>query len=295
MEKINLFFNVNNKNSKTYCERVCPKTKISDLYDIVESKSTSSLRNTHVFRFNGRSIDEDKTLEDYNICKDSTLHVCFSLSRTRLTAKPDIEGELMFTKFIGQLAHDSGVDDINIVSLMSYNVDISNTEKILLQQLQWPTVKAQLAKLEKKINQLEGIVNLNIILPDSNFTNYNKMLSPDTDFTNLKQNPHVELPNPQIDSICEIKLNSAFTKNAHEYNYRISKYSTMLKNFKLKKLFGASKSLEKIVLINFYYVGIVFTNPHVDNPKKCIASGIDFYPLKPYNLNVCVWTGEKII
>lgn len=295
MEKINLFFNVSNKNSKTYCERVCPKTKISDLYDIVESKSTSSLRNTHVFRFNGRPIDDDKTIEDYNICKDSTLYVCFSLSRTRLSTKPDIEGELVFTKFIGQLARDSGVDDINIVSLMSYNVDISNTEKILLQQLQWPTVKAQLAKLDKKINQLEGIVNLNIILPDSNFTNYNKMLSPDTDLTSLEKTPYAEFPNSQIDSICEIKLNSAFTKNAHDYNYRISKYSTMLQNFKLKKLFGASKSLEKIVLINFYYVGIVFTNPHIDNPKKCIASGIDFSPLKPCNLHVHVWTGEKII
>ena len=225
----------------------------------------------------------------------------------------------MFQKLISSIAHDSGSDDINIVSLMSYNVDLSNTQKVFLQQLQWPILRKELKRLDKKINQLEGLINVNIMLPDRNFIGYNNIFNPnalskkdveklleevgsssqinDSNFESIIKliNETSNNENPQIDKICNIKINTAFNKNAHEYNYRISKYSTMLQNFKLGKIFQVSESLEKIVQLNFYYVGIIFDNIEYDDPKKFLAYGFDFSPLSLNNLHVHVWTGDKII
>jgi hypothetical protein len=205
------------------------------------------------------------------------------------------------------------------VSLMSYNVDASNVPKIFLQQLQWPTLKNQLKRLDKIVNDLEGLVNVNIILPDRNFIGYNNMFNPnaitnkeldelidsiadsstitDSNFESvikLYEN-NLTTKTQQIDKICRIKPNSGFNKNAHEYNYRIRKYSVMLQNFTLKKIFGISHPLEKIVQLNFYYVGIIFENIEFNDPKNSIAYGIDFSPLSLNNLHVHVWTGDKII
>ena len=292
MNQINLFLRLN---TKTYCGIVPCNTTISSLYEIIESKSNTSVKKTHVLKINGKIAHDDAKLADYNISPDTTIEVQYSLSKADSNRDPDIEGEMMFTKFIKQIAHDSGLNDINIVSLMSYNVDLSNVEKILLQQLQWPTLTKELKRLDKKIEELEGIINVNIIMPDRNFISYNELLNPYVDTSEIFIEKYKGMLTNQIDSLCGIKLNSAFFKNAHEYNYRIGKYSVMLQNFRLKKIFGVSKPLEKIVQLNFYYVGIIFENAIYNNPKKYIAHGFDFSPLSSYNLHVHVWTGDKII
>jgi hypothetical protein len=223
----------------------------------------------------------------------------------------------MFQKLISNIAHDSGLFDINIISLMSYNVDLSIAKKVFLQQLQWPILNKELSRLDKIYDKLEGLINVNIILPDRNFIGYNSRYNPSFETTKkifksitrgslitdieidslvkiINENSDTD-KNPQINSLCGIKLNSAFNKNASEYNYRISKHSVMLQNFKLKKLLSVSEQLEKIIQLNFYYVGVIFTNTDFDEPKDSITYGIDFSQLKPYNLHVHMWTGEKII
>ena len=42
----------------------------------------------------------------------------------------------------------------------------------------------------------------------------------------------------------------------------------MLQNFKLKSIFKASEKLERIIQLNFYYVGIIFKNPYMDDVKN---------------------------
>lgn len=316
MENFNIFFRIN---GKVYCESVSSCLPIDGLYDIVENKTSLSIRKTHVIKFNGKNLNDKKILNDYNVNSESTFDIQFSPSKAESHRKPDIEGEQMFMKLINRIAHDCGTHDINIVSLMSYNVDVSNVPKIFLQQLQWPTLKTQLKRLDKIVNDLEGLVNVNIILPDRNFIGYNNMFNPnaitnkeldelidsisgsstitDSNFESvikLYEN-NLTTKTQQIDKICRIKPNSGFNKNAHEYNYRIRKYSVMLQNFTLKKIFGISHPLEKIVQLNFYYVGIIFENIEFNDPKNSIAYGIDFSPLSLNNLHVHVWTGDKII
>ncbi len=317
MEKFNIFFRIN---GKVYCENVSSCLPIDGLYDIVERKTSSNVRKTHVIKINGKIANDSNLLNDYNVSPDCTFDIYYSPSKAESYRKPDIEGENMFNKLINQIAHDSGFHDVNIVSLMSYNVDTSNGEKVFLQQLQYPILTEQLARLDKNLDKLEGIVNVNIILPDRNFIGYNNtMFNPnaikkedlddildtfassssitDSNFESVirlcEENTFIKTP--QIDKICRIKPNSGFNKNAHEYSYRIGKYSVMLDNFKLKKIFPISKALAKIVQLNFYYVGIIFENIEHDDPKNAIAYGIDFSPLKLYNLHVHVWTGDKII
>jgi len=317
MEKFNIFFRIN---GKVYCENVSSCLPIDGLYDIVEKKTLSNVRKTHVIKINGKIANDSNLLNDYNVRPDCTFDIYYSQAKAESNRKPDIEGEHTFNKLISQIAHDSGLHDVNIVSLMSYNVDTTNGKKVFLQQLQYPTLAVQLDKLDKNINKLEGLVNVNIILPDRNFIGYNNnMFNPnsikkedlddlldtfagssgttDLNFESVvrlcKENTFTKTP--QIDKICRIKPNSGFNKNAHEYNYRIGKYSVMLQNFKLKKIFPVSGALEKIVQLNFYYVGIIFENMENNDPKNAIAYGIDFSPLKLYNLHVHVWTGDKII
>jgi len=316
MEKFNIFFRINGKN---YCENVSSGLTIASLYDIVERKTSSNIRQTHVIKINGKIAQDDKFLNDYDVKPDCTFDIHYSPSKAESFRKPDIEGELMFKKLIDKIAYDSGKNDVNIVSLMSYNVDISNSSKVFLQQLQWPILKKQLKKLDAIVNNLDGIINVNIILPDRNFIGYNNMFNPnfnktkdfeefigslassslisDPDFESVIKlyEENLNTKTPQIDKFCKIKENSGFNKNAHEYNYRIRKYSIMLQNFGLNKIFDVSKSLQKIIQLNFYYVGIIFENIDYDDPKNFIAYGIDFSPLRFYNLHVHVWTGDKII
>ena len=313
MKKINIFFKINNK---IYCENVPYNLPIDKLYDIIETKTEIEIRTTHVIKICGKIANDNDILSDYNITPECTLDVYFSMSKAGLFQKPDEEGINMFQKLISNIAHDSGLYDINIVSLWSYNVDLSNIQKIFLQQLQWPVLKKELKRLDKILNELEGLVNVNILLPDRNFIGYNSMYN--SNFVN-KQNIFASIAegcslanmdtkslkiinentdtdkNPQINSICGIKLNTAFNKNVHEYNYRISKHSIMLHNFSLKNIFGVSKKLEKIIQLNFYYIGVIFTNIDFDKPKEFITYGIDFSQLSPYNLHVRMWTGDKII
>lgn len=314
MEKINVFFKIN---GKFYCENIPYNLTIDNLYDIIESKISSKIRKTHVIKIHGQIARENTNLSDYNITPECTLDVFYSISKAGLYEKPDIEGITMFEKLILNLAHDSGLYDINIISLMSYNVDLSNVKKNFLQQLQWPILKKELSKLDKMYKELDGLVNVNILLPDRNFIEYNSMYSPnfeknkknfdsidcsgtisDEDVDSLisiiNENSN-DNPNSQINSLCDIKLNSAFNKNAHEYNYRISKHSIMLQNFKLKKIFGVSHSLEKITQMNFYYVGIIFPNTNLTNLQDLITYGVNFAPLAKYNLHVHMWTGDKIM
>lgn len=289
MEKINLFFKIN---TKIYCEIIPKDSTINSLYDIIELKSNTEIRKSHVFKINGKIVQDNKKLTDYNISPNTTIDVQFSLSKCEKNRDPDIEGEMIFNKLVNDIGHNCGIFDVNIVSLMSYNVDMTNINKIFLQQLQWPILGKELKRLDLMSKDLEGLVNINIILPDRNFISYNNnpIASNEDSFLNSS-----EKINKQIDSICDIKKNTSFTKNAHEYNYRVSKYSVMLQNFKLKKLFEVSSSLQKIVQLNFYYVGIIFEKIEFNNSEKNIVYGFDFTPLKPYNLHVHVWTGEKII
>jgi len=317
MEKFNIFFRINGKN---YCENVFSGLSISGLYDVVEKKILTNIRETHIIKINGKILQDNTFLNDYNVTPDSTFDIQYSLSKAESFRKPDIEGELIFKKLLDKIAYESGKNDVNVVSLMSYNVDnYSNTNKLFLQQLQWPTIKKQLKRLDVNVCNLDDIVNVNIILPDRNFIGYNNMFNPnynenkefnelieclassslisDTDLESVIRlyNESSNIKTPQIDEICKIKENKAFNNNAHEYNYRIRKYSIMLENFSLNKIFEVSQSLKKIIQLNFYYVGIIFENIEYNDPKNFIAYGIDFSPLQFYNLHVHVWTGYKII
>jgi hypothetical protein len=314
MDKINVFFKIN---GKVYCDNVPCNLSIDKLYDIIENKIATKIRKTHAIKIHGKIADEKNMLSDYNVTSECTLDVYYSMSKAGLYHKPDVEGISMFQKLISNIAHDSGLFDINIISLMSYNVDLSIAKKVFLQQLQWPILNKELSRLDKIYDKLEGLINVNIILPDRNFIGYNSRYNPSFETTKkifksitrgslitdieidslvkiINENSDTD-KNPQINSLCGIKLNSAFNKNASEYNYRISKHSVMLQNFKLKKLLSVSEQLEKIIQLNFYYVGVIFTNTDFDEPKDSITYGIDFSQLKPYNLHVHMWTGEKII
>ncbi len=293
MEKINLYLKLN---TKTYYVQVPNNLLIADLYNIIKIKSQTSLQNTHVFKFNGKILQDNKTLEDYDVKTESTFDVSYSQGKINSTRKPDIQGEIMFKRLLDDIALNSGLYDINIISLMSYNVEMSNKEKILLQQLQWPTLTKELMKLDEIINKPDNIINANIILADTNFTTYNKM------YNQMAQLSYVELmetnyhkTTQQINTMCDIKLNLEFLNNASKYSYRISKHSIMLNEFAFKNIFNVSKSLEKIVQLNFYFVGIIFFNLGYDDPKNNIACGFDFSALSKNNLHVNLWTGDKII
>lgn len=314
MEKINVFFKIN---GKCYCENVAYNLSIDKLYDIIEKKISTKIRKTHTIKIHGKIAEEKCFLSDYTTSPECTLDVYYSMSKAGMYHKPDDEGITMFHKLISNIAYDSGLHDINIVSLMSYNVDLSIAKKVFLQQLQWPTLNKELKRLDKMYDKLEGLVNVNIILPDRNFIGYNSRYNPNFDkIKNLFESitcesllSDIEIDsliriinensdtdkNPQINSLCGIKLNSAFNKNACEYNYRISKHSIMLQNFNLKKIFRVSEQLEKIIQLHFYYVGVIFTDVNFDAPKNFITHGIDFSELSPYNLHVHMWTGDKII
>ena len=60
----------------------------------------------------------------------------------------------------------------------------------------------------------------------------------------------------------------------------------MLQNFKLKQLLYASKSVEKIVQLNFYHAVLFLKMLKMTIGKKYILYGFDFLPLIDYNLHV---------
>jgi hypothetical protein len=185
-----------------------------------------------------------------------------------------------------------------------------------LQQLQWPILKKELNRLDEIYYELDGLIDVNIFLPDRNFIEYNNIYNPnckdkkkehsltggcslnemdiDTLIKTINENLDTDI-NSQINSICKIKINSAFNKNMSEYNYRISKHSIILQNFCLKKIFCVSQKLEKIIQLNFYYVGIIFTNTNFVLQNDYTIADIDFSVLSPYNLHIHMWTGDKIM
>jgi hypothetical protein len=151
MEKINLFFKIN---TKIYYEIIPLDSIINSLYDVIEVKSNTELRKTHIFKIYGKILQDNKKISDYNITSNSTIEVLFSHSKCEKNRDPDIEGVMMFKKLVDDIGHNCGMFDVNIVSLMSYNVDMTNKNKILLQQLQWPILGKELKRLDSIINDL---------------------------------------------------------------------------------------------------------------------------------------------
>ena len=289
MEKIGLMFRID---SKTYYEIIPADSNISFLYDIFEMKTNRSIKKTHCIKIYGKIVDDNSKLQDYNVNHDSTIEAYFSVGKAEKYRDPDNEGEIMFSQLIKDIEYGSGLNDVNIISLMSYNVDISNPTKMILQQLQYPTLKKVLKKLVTIKSKLEGLININIILTDRNFISYNKQFNQNNIFDILLEENNFT---PQIDTLLNIKPNTGFMKNAHKYNYRVSKYSIMLQNFKLVNILNVPKSLQKIIQLNFYYVGIIFENIYEHNINNHIIYGFNFSPLKESNLHVVQWTGDKLL
>lgn len=262
------------------------QTSISDLYDIVEKKTNTKIKKTHSLKLNGKVCLDDKLLSDYNISDGIIMYVQYSLCRAENFRDPDLLGEHIYSQFIKDLASQSNQYSINIISLMSYNVDTSNIKKMILQQTQYPTIRKELKKMSHHAHE----ININVILTDRNFIEYNKR-ELNCFFPVRDVDLDIEYT-PQIDTLCQIQIDENFLEKSKLYSNRITKYSIPLektKIFNLVKIPGLDKSN---ILLNFYYVGLIFENT-TNIPDKSIYYGIDYSSLVPFNLHVLMWTGYE--
>ncbi len=276
--------------TKLYCVSLDSSTKIGELYDIISEKSGKVINSSNVCYYNGKELDDIKTLDDYGIIHDSTIYIRFSLRKHSLSRPPDVLGHTIFNDFIDWLGRRSKPTDFNIFSLMGFNVDSTSYKKNITQQLQ-PDLLKSLLVANRSVLELQDEININIIIPDYNFIEYNEAIIT----TVIEQTTQL-----QIHNYLSIESDMDFSQYFPQFQNRIVKYQTRLvDNPDLQTLLDLSYEYDSELIdkikISFYYVGIKFMDQSIRRSRDVLViNGIDLSKIKHTNLYVNLWMTESV-
>lgn len=283
MSTINIFIKYNNK---TLVHTVSKDLAISEIYNLIEISTKQNVKKTHIIQGFGRILDDDKKLSDYPIDQNSLIRVDYSMGKSFRNEPIDILGHRSFYRFIKKMSKKSTDSNYFIISLLSFNVckDTGSIIKNINQQLQ-PCI---INNIIKKIKSDMDKININLILPDYNFIEYNKY------FISNNYQPFIihNQQAPQINEMFKIPQSQTFNTKSEKYFNRIVKFSTRLNNnCNLMNIFNVDEELANRIKFNFYFVGIKLSST-TDNNSNYNYYGFDYTHLVHKNTIIVMWTGD---
>ncbi len=263
--------------SITISENINPNSQISFIFDIIKIKIGEDIRKSHTLIFGTHILDESQTLQYYKILNGSTIRTNFSIGKINYYKPVDTIGMLSYQNLINELGKTNVNNDFTIISLLSFNMEKTNLEKNLSQQLQPKTIKFI---LETYIGQKPNTnININIVLVDIGFIDYNNYYL-NHDFKKCKNTP-------QINDILSLEP----CKNFTSLDNRILKFKTNDTNIiPIYKYLNISNNTNIKLQFTFYFVGVDIKNMDSDG-NIC---SVDYTPIINDNLFVNMWTQQNM-